>query len=118
LRVSAGYWLADVPALHNFLASIFTASWCGDMERYAGKHQKEPGHQTRDTPSPVDYVRSPDVAHTAEFADVILARDKSRYYAKASDGAERLFHDVLHCPSLSPAPGTMLRPDPELARSG
>ena len=31
-----------------------------DMERYAGKHQKEPGHQTRDTASPVDYVRSPD----------------------------------------------------------
>jgi len=29
------------------------------MERYAGKHQKEPGHQARDTPSPVDYVRSP-----------------------------------------------------------
>jgi isoamylase len=30
------------------------------MERYAGKHQKEPGHQTRDTASPVDNVRSPD----------------------------------------------------------
>jgi hypothetical protein len=29
------------------------------MERYVGKHQKEPGHQTRDTPSPVDNVRSP-----------------------------------------------------------
>jgi hypothetical protein len=29
------------------------------MERYVGKHQKEPGHQTRDTASPVDYVRSP-----------------------------------------------------------
>jgi hypothetical protein len=27
----------------------------------AAKHQKEPGHQTRDTPSPVDYVRSPGV---------------------------------------------------------
>ena len=30
------------------------------MERYVGKHQKEPGHQTRDTASPVDYVRSPE----------------------------------------------------------
>ena len=30
------------------------------MERYVGKHQKEPGHQTRDTASPVDNVRSPD----------------------------------------------------------
>ena len=29
------------------------------MERYVGKHQKEPGHQTRDTASPVDNVRSP-----------------------------------------------------------
>ena len=29
------------------------------MERYVGKHQKEPGHQTRDTASPVDYVKSP-----------------------------------------------------------
>ena len=29
------------------------------MERYAGKHQKEPGHQTRDTASPVHNVRSP-----------------------------------------------------------
>jgi hypothetical protein len=31
------------------------------MERYAGQHQKEPGHQTRDTASPVDRVRSPGV---------------------------------------------------------
>jgi RNA repair pathway DNA polymerase beta family len=29
------------------------------MERYVGKHQKVPGHQTRDTASPVDNVRSP-----------------------------------------------------------
>jgi RimJ/RimL family protein N-acetyltransferase len=29
------------------------------MERYFGKHQKEPGHQTCDTASPVDNVRSP-----------------------------------------------------------
>jgi hypothetical protein len=31
------------------------------MERYVGKHQKEPGHQTRDTASPVDNVRSPEL---------------------------------------------------------
>src|SRR5690348_17348072 len=30
------------------------------MERYFGKQQKEPGHQTRDTASPVDNVSSPD----------------------------------------------------------
>jgi hypothetical protein len=30
------------------------------MERYVRKHQKEPGHQTRDTASPVDNVRSPE----------------------------------------------------------
>jgi hypothetical protein len=29
------------------------------VERYVGKHQKEPGHQTRDTASPLDNVRSP-----------------------------------------------------------
>ena len=29
------------------------------MERYAGKHHKEPGHQPCDTPSPSNYVRSP-----------------------------------------------------------
>ena len=33
------------------------------MKRYAGKHQKEPGHLTRDTTSPVDYVRSPEPGH-------------------------------------------------------
>jgi hypothetical protein len=32
------------------------------MKRYAGKHQKEPGHLTRDTTSPVDYVRSPEAS--------------------------------------------------------
>src|SRR5947208_2694143 len=30
------------------------------MKQYAGKHQKEPGHLTCDTTSPVDNVRSPD----------------------------------------------------------
>jgi hypothetical protein len=30
------------------------------MERYVGKPQKEPGHQTRDTASPIDNVRSPE----------------------------------------------------------
>jgi hypothetical protein len=30
------------------------------MERYVRKHQKEPAHQTRDTASPVDNVRSPE----------------------------------------------------------
>jgi hypothetical protein len=30
------------------------------MERYVRKHQKEPGHQARDTASPVDNVRSPE----------------------------------------------------------
>ena len=34
------------------------------MERYVGKHQKEPGHQPRDTASPVDNVRSPEVGVT------------------------------------------------------
>jgi hypothetical protein len=40
------------------------------MERYVGKHQKEPGHQTRDTASPVDNVRSPDplTAHDQPIA--------------------------------------------------
>ena len=33
------------------------------MERYVGKPQKEPGHQTRDTASPIDNVRSPGVGH-------------------------------------------------------
>jgi hypothetical protein len=32
------------------------------MERYVGKHEKEPGHQTRDTASPVDNLRSPEDA--------------------------------------------------------
>jgi hypothetical protein len=31
------------------------------MERHVRKHQKEPGHQTCDTASPVDNVRSPGV---------------------------------------------------------
>ena len=38
---------------------LFHCSGRDDMERYVRKHQKEPGHQTRDTASPVDNVRSP-----------------------------------------------------------
>ena len=34
------------------------------MERYVGKHQKEPGHRTRDTGSPVDIFRSPGASLT------------------------------------------------------
>ena len=47
------------------------------MERYVGKHQKGPGHQTRDTASLVDNVRSPEarpympaVCRTVGFPDL------------------------------------------------
>ena len=45
------------------------------MERYVGEYQKEPGHQTRDTASPVDNVRSPEyrMAETARHLPAIAA---------------------------------------------
>jgi hypothetical protein len=59
-RVFPGHRLRGASALHNYLALIFHCSGRDDTERYAGKHQKEPGHEPRDTPSPGDYVRSPE----------------------------------------------------------
>jgi len=41
------------------------------MERYVGKHHKEPGHLTRDNTSPLDNVRSPELA---SLVDTIIAR--------------------------------------------
>lgn len=58
-RVFPGHRLRGASALHNYLALIFHCSGRDDTEQYAGKHQKEPGHELRDTPSPGDYVRSP-----------------------------------------------------------
>jgi hypothetical protein len=58
-RVSQGHRLRGASALHNYLALIFHCSGRDDTEQYAGKHQKEPGHEPRDTPSPGDYVRNP-----------------------------------------------------------
>ena len=46
------------------------------MEGYVGKHQKEPGHPTRDIASPVDNVRSPDVALTQLHADALITLDR------------------------------------------
>jgi hypothetical protein len=45
------------------------------MERYVGKHQKEPGHQTRDTALPVDNVRSPGAqgGHLPQAKETLLA---------------------------------------------
>ena len=42
------------------------------MERYVGKHQKEPGHQTRDTASPVDNVRSPEPTDLMAVPDEVV----------------------------------------------
>ena len=48
---------------HNVISTgspiIYHCSEGDDMERYVGKHQKEPGHQTRDTAPPVDNVKEP-----------------------------------------------------------
>ena len=44
------------------------------MERYVGKHQKEPGHQTRDTASPVDNVRSPGLKAVRNHVSAVLAK--------------------------------------------
>jgi hypothetical protein len=59
-HVSQGHRLKGDAALHNFLASIFTAPGVTTWRDISGKHQKEPGHQARDTASPVDNVRSPE----------------------------------------------------------
>ena len=45
------------------------------MERYVGKHQKEPGHQTRDTASSLDNVRSPEPL-TGTMPDYAIDRER------------------------------------------
>ena len=54
------------------------------MERYVGKHQKESGRRTRDTASPVDYVRSPEVCARLSKENVELRSQVSALSARQS----------------------------------
>ena len=100
-RIFPGHRLKGASALHNFLASIFTAPSVTTWSDMSGKHQKEPGHQTRDTASPVDNVRSP--GHR-----IAIWRRRSSITLD-HDGARRLqiFHKrpACYCISSGGAPG-------------
>jgi len=76
-RVFPGHRLKGASALHNYLASIFTASSVTTWSDMSGKHHKEPGHQTRDTASPVDNVRSPGAGAYAKSRELHQTGEKS-----------------------------------------
>jgi hypothetical protein len=68
-RILPGHRLNGASALHNFLASIFTAPSVTTWSDMSGNTRKNPGHQTRDSASPVDYViRNPE-AHCGHALD-------------------------------------------------
>jgi hypothetical protein len=70
------------------------------MERNARKHQKEPGHQTCDTASPVDEVRSPDAWSREHSVTSRIADD-------IDPEAEAVTPTALHTPQAAGLAGVM-----------